>query len=172
MRITDPRRDINGLNDVLLTCEPVYEQEEIAKPANSKLLPTGPGYNVDINVQLGEKCVLMKIMNSTPPTTVEAQERIVMGCSVELDELTPISWTPGRVYKLRKAGTSPRASCSERMVQRGQHDNEIQLGPANIAEHPDVTNSLSAGRDDWVVESGEFPTRHGPEHPMPFTGLE
>jgi hypothetical protein len=78
MRTTDPRRDIKGLQDVLLTCEPVYEQDEIAKPVSPKRLPTGPSYNVDIKVQLGEKCVPMKITNSIPtPTTVEAQARIV-----------------------------------------------------------------------------------------------
>jgi hypothetical protein len=67
MRITDPRRDIKGLKDVLLTCEPVYAQEDIVKPISPKRLPTGPNYHVDIKMQLGEKCVPMKITNSAPP---------------------------------------------------------------------------------------------------------
>jgi hypothetical protein len=102
MRITDKRRDINGVSDVKVTCEPLYEQEEAAQPTSFKWLTTGPSYTVDIKLQYRDQCIPMRITSAPSPIGVETKTKVILGLGMELDEPRPIVWSPGHVYKLRK----------------------------------------------------------------------
>jgi hypothetical protein len=122
MKIVDTRRDIKDETDVCLKCTPIFGTDEMATPANrpkTRQFSRGISYAVDIKLRYRETVVPMKITSSAPPWSVEFQARVAFGTGVEFEDPRPTSWTPGRVYQLRKIRDLQRAVPDPRMTISG-----------------------------------------------------
>jgi hypothetical protein len=120
MQIVDPRREIKGEKDVYLKCKPIFGTYEMTAPVShpkARQFTAGTIYPVDIKLQYRERIVPMKITSSTPPGSVEFQARIEFGTSVEFEGPRPASWTPGRVYHMRKVRDPQQVIADPRMTR-------------------------------------------------------
>jgi hypothetical protein len=110
MQVVDSRRELKGEVDVCFKCKPIFGTDEMTAPVNApkpRQFKTETSYPVDIKLQFRERMVPMKITSSTRPGSVEFQARIAFGTAVEFIQPRPASWTPGRVYHMKKVN-NPR----------------------------------------------------------------
>jgi hypothetical protein len=105
MQITDPRTDIQGGTDIVLKCKPIFGLDEMTAPVSApgrRKSPPGRSFPVRIKLQLKDLMVPLEVLNSSPAGYVEFQARIHFGIPVEFMIPKPTTWTPGRIYQMRR----------------------------------------------------------------------
>jgi hypothetical protein len=124
MQIVDSRRELKGEKDVVLKCQPIFGIDEMTASVSApkpRQFKTGTSYPVNITLQFQDRMVQMKIMSSTPPESVEFQARIAFGTVVEFNQPRPTTWTPGRVYCMRKVNDPQKRSANPRTTPRSRN---------------------------------------------------
>jgi hypothetical protein len=111
MQVVDSRKELKGEKDVILDCQPIFGTDEMTAPVSApqpRQFKVGTSYPVSIRLQYQDRMLPMTVTSSTPPGSVEFQARIGFGTAVEFSQPKPTSWTPGRVYHMRKANSTQK----------------------------------------------------------------
>jgi hypothetical protein len=109
MQVVDTRTDIEGESDVVLKCRPVFGTDEMTAPISApgrRQFMAGTSYPVHIKLQFKDRNVPLEVLSSAPTGCVELQARIHFGAVVEFSQPKPTSWTPGRIYQMRRVTSS------------------------------------------------------------------
>jgi hypothetical protein len=69
---------------------------------NQRQFQAGKSFPVRIKLQLKDRMVPLEVLNSSPAGYVEFQARIHFGTPVEFMIPKPTTWTPGRIYQMRR----------------------------------------------------------------------
>jgi hypothetical protein len=110
MHIVDPRTELKGMENVVLKCKPVFGQDEMTAPIvapGRRQFRGGTSYPVHIKLQFKDRMVPLEVLSSSPAGYVEFQARVHFGAVVEFNRPKPTTWTPGRIYHMRRV-TDPQ----------------------------------------------------------------
>jgi hypothetical protein len=152
MHIVDPRTELKGMENVILKCKPVFGEDEMTAPilaAGRRQFRGGTSYQVHIKLQFKDRMVPLEVLNSSPAEYVEFQARVHFGAVVEFNQPKPTTWTPGRIYHMRRA-TDPQ---TRGPTFQGQDDDAIQQSTRLDSEHHHPTNGLGERCNQCVVGS-------------------
>jgi hypothetical protein len=119
MQITDPRTEIVAGESVILECKPVFGLDEMTAPVsapNRRQFRAGKSISVRIKLQFKDRTVPLEVLNSAPVGSVELQARVHFGVAVEFYIPKPTSWSPGKIYQMR------------RVKSGGEHERSLAAG--------------------------------------------
>jgi hypothetical protein len=105
MQITDPRTEIVAGDSVVLKCKPIFGLDEMTAPIsapNRRHFQVGKSIPVRIKLQFKDRMVPLEVLNSAPVGSVELQARVHFGVAVEFNIPKPTSWSPGKIYQMRR----------------------------------------------------------------------
>jgi hypothetical protein len=108
MQVVDTRMELKGDSDVVLKCRPVFGTDEMTAPVSApgrRQFRPGTGYPVHIKLQFKDRMVPLEVPSSCPAGYVEFQARIHFGAVVEFNQPKPTTWTPGRIYQMKRVKT-------------------------------------------------------------------
>jgi hypothetical protein len=91
-----------------LKCRPVFGVDEMTSPVsapNRRRFQSGASYPVLIKLQFKDRMVRLEVLSSSPARYVEFQARIHFGAVVEFSQPKPTTWTPGRIYQMKRVKT-------------------------------------------------------------------
>jgi hypothetical protein len=105
MQIADPRTEIVAGENVVLKCKPIFGLDEMTAPIsapNRRQFQVGKSIPVRIKLQFKDRMVPLEVLNSAPVGSVELQARVHFGVAVEFNIPKPTSWSPGKIYQMRR----------------------------------------------------------------------
>jgi hypothetical protein len=100
--------EIGRGDDIILKCKPIFGLDEMMAPVsapNRRQYQPGKSFPVRIKLQPKDRMGPLEVFNSSPAGHVEFQARIHFGTAVEFFIPKPTTWTPGRMYQMRRVKT-------------------------------------------------------------------